>query len=296
MKNNSMKKAFGGLILDTSFRILVPFTLVYGMYILTHGEYSPGGGFQAGALVAVGIVLVRMIQGGDKEAFGELYRLTSPKAYFVAFQIVRNEQDAEDILQETYIKVLEKIDEIDTTQSFMGWIYRVVSNKSKNLLKNKNMLNFESYEEEVFEDLPEERAEFNPEENLNQSEVCREVMAAIDELSEEKRICVIMKYFGEMTVAEVADSLEVPESTVRNRLFVARKELKKKLEKKESTALYSAAPIGIVIWALAKTSETVSTAFAISGLVADLSTLNAYFLSAMPSMLASVIMGLMMIS
>ena len=49
MKNNSMKKAFGGLILDTSFRILVPFTLVYGMYILTHGEYSPGGGFQAGA-------------------------------------------------------------------------------------------------------------------------------------------------------------------------------------------------------------------------------------------------------
>ena len=69
MKNNSMKKAFGGLILDTSFRILVPFTLVYGMYILTHGEYSPGGGFQAGALVAVGIVLVRMIQGGDKDMF-----------------------------------------------------------------------------------------------------------------------------------------------------------------------------------------------------------------------------------
>lgn len=60
-----MKKPFGGLVLDSSFRIIVPFTLVYGVYILTHGEYSPGGGFQAGALLAVGIVLARLIQGKD---------------------------------------------------------------------------------------------------------------------------------------------------------------------------------------------------------------------------------------
>ena len=44
MKNNQLKKPFGGIILDSSFRIIIPFTLVYGMYILTHGEYSPGGG------------------------------------------------------------------------------------------------------------------------------------------------------------------------------------------------------------------------------------------------------------
>ena len=79
-KTNSMKKPFGGLILDTSFRIIIPFTLVYGMYILTHGEYSPGGGFQAGALLAVGIVLVRLIQGGDKGSFN----ITGPKAIVCA--------------------------------------------------------------------------------------------------------------------------------------------------------------------------------------------------------------------
>ncbi len=60
-----MTKRFGGLILETAFRVLVPFTLVYGIYVLTHGEYSPGGGFQAGALLAVGIVLARLIQGRD---------------------------------------------------------------------------------------------------------------------------------------------------------------------------------------------------------------------------------------
>ena len=48
-KTNSMKRPFGGIVLDSSFRIIIPFTLVYGIYILTHGEYSPGGGFQAGA-------------------------------------------------------------------------------------------------------------------------------------------------------------------------------------------------------------------------------------------------------
>ena len=66
---NKMKRPFGGIVLDSSFRIIIPFTLVYGMYILTHGEYSPGGGFQAGALLAVGIVLVRLIQGEDKGSF-----------------------------------------------------------------------------------------------------------------------------------------------------------------------------------------------------------------------------------
>lgn len=60
-----MKKRFGGIILDSAFRIIVPFTLVYGVYVLIHGEYSPGGGFQAGALLAVGIVLARLIQGAE---------------------------------------------------------------------------------------------------------------------------------------------------------------------------------------------------------------------------------------
>ena len=52
-----MKEPFGGLILNVAFRMLVPFTIVYGVYVLCLGEFSPGGGFQAGALLAVGVVL-----------------------------------------------------------------------------------------------------------------------------------------------------------------------------------------------------------------------------------------------
>ncbi len=58
-----MNKRFGSVILDTTFRYLVPFILVYAVYVLFHGEYSPGGGFQAGALFAIAIVLDRLVQG-----------------------------------------------------------------------------------------------------------------------------------------------------------------------------------------------------------------------------------------
>lgn len=213
--------------------------------------------------------LIEQIQSGSNEAFEDLYRLTSPKAYFVALQILKNEQDAEDILQETYIKVLEKIGEIDPSQSFMGWLYRVVSNKSKNLLKKRNVLAFESYEDETFEEIPDDGTEFSPEENLDQGETCREVMAAIDELSDEKRVCIIMKYFGEMTVSEIAESLEVPESTVKNRLYSARKDLKTKFDK-NGNVLYGAALGGVLIWALGKTSTTASAVFLASAASAEI--------------------------
>ena len=62
-----MKEPFGGLILNVAFRMLVPFTIVYGVYVLCLGEFSPGGGFQAGALLAVGVLLSRLILGMDAD-------------------------------------------------------------------------------------------------------------------------------------------------------------------------------------------------------------------------------------
>ena len=58
-----MKEPFGGIILNVAFRMLIPFTIVYGIYVLCLGEYSPGGGFQAGALLSVGVLLSHLILG-----------------------------------------------------------------------------------------------------------------------------------------------------------------------------------------------------------------------------------------
>ncbi len=207
--------------------------------------------------------LIKQIQRGNQSAFEEFYKLTSPKAYFIALKITQNEHDAEDILQESYIKALEKINEIDTAQNINSWFFKIVSNKSKDLLKSRNRLVFDGEEEGVFDEMPEEKAEFCPEENLDQEELRLEVMAAIDELTAEKRACIMMMYFGDMSVKEIAESIEAPESTVKNRLYTARKDLKARFEK-SGNILYGAALGGVLIWALSKTAETTASAFAAS--------------------------------
>lgn len=208
--------------------------------------------------------LIVRVQSGDKSAFEELYKLTSPKAYFVALKICKNEHDAEDILQESYIKALEKIDTVDPEGNFTAWLYQIVANRSKNLIKAKKPLLFSGEEEEAIGSLPDGDLSFSPEEKVDHEELRSEVMAAVDELTAEKRACVMMMYFADMSVSEIAQSLEVPVSTVKNRLFTARKDLKNKFEKKGITALYSAAPLGVVIWALGKSGETTAAAFAAS--------------------------------
>lgn len=206
--------------------------------------------------------LVVKLQGGDNSAFNELYKLTSGRAYFVALEITKNEQDAEDVLQESYIKMLEKINTLDKPESFVSWFHHMVANKSKDSLKKKKPSLFEAGEEEAFEVIPDEDTSFNPEENLNQDELHSAVMEVIGELTEEKRACVMMMYFEEMSVNEISETLEIPVSTVKNRLFTARKDLKAKFEKRGITSLYSTAPVGVVIWALARASESVSSTFA----------------------------------
>lgn len=205
--------------------------------------------------------LVLEIQGGNSNAFNELYKLTSSRAYFVALQITKNEEDAQDILQDCYIKALEKINTLDKPESFVSWFHQMVANRSKDLLKKKKPSLFEGGEDEAFEVIPDEDEAFVPEKNLDQTELHGAIMEAIDELSEEKRACVLMMYFEEMSVNEIAQSLEVPVSTVKNRLFTARKDLKNSFEKRGITSVYSAAPIGAVIWALTLLSDSVSKTF-----------------------------------
>ena len=209
--------------------------------------------------------LVNEVQKGNGSAFDELYKLTSERAYFVALEFTKNNQDAEDILQESYVKALSKINELDKPESFSSWLNQIVANKSKDFLKKRKPMLFEAEENEVFEVIPDENTEFSPEENLDQNELQKTVMEVLDELSEEKRACVLMMYFEELSVGEIAETLEIPEGTVKTRLFSARKDLKEKFSKRGITSAFSVAPIGVVIWALRRIYQETSKKFIGSG-------------------------------
>lgn len=206
--------------------------------------------------------LVKEIQNGNEKAFDELYKLTNQRAYYVALEFVKKDEDAQDILQESYVKALSKIRELDKPESFQSWLNQIVANKSKDFLKKKKSMLFEAEENEVFEVLPDEDLNFRPESSLDQSELQRTVMEVLDELNEEKRACVLMMYFEELSVSEIAQTLEIPEGTVKTRLFSARKDLKEKFSKRGITSAYSVAPIGVVLWAMRKSCITAGAAFA----------------------------------
>ncbi len=209
--------------------------------------------------------LVKAVQNGDNNAFEELYKLTSQRAYFIALEFTKNNHDAEDILQDSYMKALSKINELDKPESFLSWFNQIVANKSKDFLKKKKPSLFETDDTDAFEIIPDENVSFSPEDNLDQNELQKIVMEVLDELSEEKRGCVLMMYFEDLSVKEIANTLEISEGTVKTRLFSARKDLKDKFSRHGITSLYSITPFGVVAWALRKAAESTSESFVASG-------------------------------
>lgn len=205
--------------------------------------------------------LVEKVQQGDMNAFGKLYELVSPRSLFVALEIVKNKQDAEDILQDSFITALEKINTIDKSESFVGWFNRIVANKSKDFLKKKKPMLFDEEEKQVFELIPDDDREFSPQENFNDNETRKLVLDAVNELSDEKRICVLLHYYNEMSVADIAQTVGANENTVKSRLFQARKDLSAKFKELERKGLYSFSPIGLVLWAWQNSEQSVAEGF-----------------------------------
>ncbi|MBQ2974243.1 MAG: RNA polymerase sigma factor [Clostridia bacterium] len=205
--------------------------------------------------------LAGKLKKGDQSAFEELYMLTSSKAYFIALKICGDKHDAEDIVQESYVTALARISTLEKTESFMSWFNRIVANKSKDFLRKNNPDLFTEEEERLLGNTLENGETFSPEANIDREELRTAVMSAVDELAVEKRACVLMKYFEDMSVIEIAESMEIPVSTVKNRLWSARKELKSMFERRGLTAAYSVAPFGVVTWALNSTFETVAQSF-----------------------------------
>lgn len=190
--------------------------------------------------------LVVKVKEGDKEAFGKIFELTNQKAYYTALRIVKNEEDAKDIVQDAYIKAYNNISTLKDNKSFQAWLNRIVANLCKNHLEKKkpNLFSQFSDEENDFdfeESLENTDSTLVPQEALDNSETVRLVRECIDNLPEEQRLCIIMFYYNDMSIKEIAQALDIPESTVKTRLYYGKKKLREEFEnlEKDGTKLYS---------------------------------------------------------
>lgn len=198
--------------------------------------------------------LVTKAQGGDKTAFEALYRLTNQQAFFVARKLARTEEDALDILQDSYVKALGGLSKLENPESFCGWFNRIVANTGKDYLVKSGSVLFDNEEDEdtALNSLADEDGDFMPEESFDTRERREIVMEIIDGLPEDKRLCVLLYYYDGMSAPDIAKALNVSEGTVKSRLHDARGKIKSSIEKleRQGVKLFGAAPLSCFRWIL----------------------------------------------
>lgn len=177
--------------------------------------------------------LIAKAKNGDRAALSQLVNTYSERIYNLALRILRNREEAEDILQETFLTVIEKLHTFDGRSSFFTWIYRIATNASLMLLRKKKMVfqqinddpDFQgSIESRVFVDWTQD-----PSLNMMDSETKRKIDEAINKLSDIYRSVFILRDIEGLSIKETAEILSITEENVKIRLRRARQFLRDEL-------------------------------------------------------------------
>lgn len=176
--------------------------------------------------------LVLSAKNGNKKAFDKLYKLTSNDVWFTCVSLLKDEENAKDIMQETYITAFLKLDTLKDEEKFCGWITSIAVNKCKNKLKGKVEYQID---DEVLIAETETDELMLPEEYINKAEKRKVLLQIIeDTLSFNQYQVVLMFYFNELSIAEIAQALEISEGTVKSRLNSSRAKMKTAIEDYEN--------------------------------------------------------------
>ncbi len=178
--------------------------------------------------------LVQKMKKGDKEAFGKIYEIYKEKIYRTACLISSNRTDAEDITQETFIKAYLHCKELKDETLFKYWLFKILNRTAWQMMKKQKR---EEPDDEIFDRLGSEVI-CSPVNNIIQKQEQEMLINTIKSLNYNQRITVILYYYNEMSVKEIAKTLGCMEGTVKSRLFAARKKMQSILSKEKLEGLY----------------------------------------------------------
>ena len=172
--------------------------------------------------------LVLSAKNGNKKAFDKLYELTHNDVWYNCLSLLKDEENAKDIMQETYITAFLKLDTLKDEEKFCGWVTTIAVNLCKKKLKGKVEYQID---DEVLITEAETDELMLPEEYITKTEK-RKVLLQImeDTLSFNQYQTVLMFYFDEMSISEIAQGLEISEGTVKSRLNSSRAKMKTAIE------------------------------------------------------------------
>jgi len=164
--------------------------------------------------------LVHRARKDDAEAFGELMKMSQEKLYRIAYSYVKNRDDALDIVSESVYKAYVNLRTLKNPEYFNTWIIRIVINQSVNFLNKTKRITLK-------EDLSQSPEEQNPIQTIE----LMDLNDAMDRLNENQKAVIILKYFEDLTLTQIAEIMKRPVGTVKTYLHSALKALR--LEMKE---------------------------------------------------------------
>ncbi|MEO8216181.1 MAG: RNA polymerase sigma factor [Acidobacteriota bacterium] len=165
--------------------------------------------------------LVGRCLAGDLEAFGGLVERYQGPVFRVVLHMVSSYEDAQEVSQQVFLKAFEHLSSFDPNRRFFSWIYRIAVNESINHVHARK--NFETLDNE------QQDGHRNPLQSYEATERSRMVREAVMSLSPTYREVIVLRHFLSLSYQEAADVLQVPEKTVKSRLFTARQLLKESL-------------------------------------------------------------------
>ena len=174
-------------------------------------------------------ILVRRTIEGNTNAFEKLYEETNRRVYFICLNFLHSEQDAKDAMQDTYLTAFKNIRQLSEPQKFSSWVERVAVNRCKDILK-KNMP--VPVDDDILKETLLTEDEFTiPEKYIIDREKRRILMDIMrTKLTELQYQTIILYYFNNLSVSEIAEITECSEGAVKNRLSKARAAIKKAIE------------------------------------------------------------------
>lgn len=168
-------------------------------------------------------LLVGRVLRGDAEAYGELVSRHMRQAFAIAYRILEHREDAEDAVQDAFIRALERIDQLGPGGRFRPWMLRIVVNTALNSRRRRGVRRTEAVLDTMAADgsLPDEAAE--------RADLRARLSAALDALPEKQRTIVQLADLEHMRSAEIGEILELSDGTVRWHLHEARRALRQAL-------------------------------------------------------------------
>ncbi len=178
--------------------------------------------------------LVRRCLAGDEKAYRELIERYQGQVYSVALRMVRRPEDAEDLTQETFVRMFRALSRYDPTRPFGAWLFTIASRLCIDHIRRRkvspiSLTRRERESDEEYE-IEVEDPGLRPDEAAAHEEESRRAAALIDSLPPHYRIVVLLRHVQDLSYEEIAEALHLPLGTVKARIHRARALLKARIE------------------------------------------------------------------